>query len=274
MAKSDWVHPEFERPPIVESAFAIDFAPLPGWQIPFFGLYWQTIRDRYPKLDAHPAIPPQIEDLDEQMPSKVFSLGVLSAPSLRCWFYNESETQLIQIQNDRFIFNWKRGLSDEPYPHYRSIRATIREEWIGFVEFVARNGLGPIQTRQCEITYINHIEKGSDWRDYSEFGNVISPWTSPPTNCFLPTPEDIEIGARYLMPERRGRLYIRAQPAIRNADLKEIIQLTLVARGRPNSSNTDSIFDWLDSGQEYIVRGFLDFTTDRMHALWGMKGTT
>jgi len=273
MAESGWVHPAFEKPPVIESAFAVEFAPLHGWKIPYYGLYWESIRSRYPKLDVHSAIPSQIEDLDEQMPSKSVSFGIVSSPPVRCWFYNEPETELIQVQNDRFIFNWKRGVSDERYPHYKNIRPTIKEEWNGFVEFVKSNKLGHLNVMQCEVTYINHIEKGVGWRDYSEFGNVFPQWAGRTVGRFLPVPEDAEFSIRYLMPERRGRLYVRAQPAIRNADLKEIIQLTFVARGRPRSSDSDSVFDWLDASQEYVARSFLDVTTEQMHSLWGMKGT-
>jgi len=271
MAGSTWVHPRFERPPVIETAFSFEFSPLPGWKIPFFGLYWNEIQGRYPKLDVHSAIPSQIEEFDEQPFPKSIRLGITTTPPVRCWFYNDPETQLIQVQSDRFIFNWKRGLSEEPYPHYENIRPIMVDEWDRFVDFVSKHHLGSIHIQQCEVTYINHIEKGVGWKDYSELGKVFPSWAGRSNTGHLPIPEDIEIGVRYLMPERRGRLNVRAQPAIRNADLKEIIQLTLTARGRPLSSESTEIFDWLDFAQEFTARSFLDFTSEGMHALWGMR---
>jgi hypothetical protein len=126
MAVSNWVHPTFENPPVIETAFSFEFAPLERWKVPHFGLYWETIRDRYPKLDVRSALPSQIEDLDEPpIPPKPVSFGIIDISPVRRWFYNETETQLIQTQNNRFIFNWKRGVAEEPYPHYRNIRPVI-----------------------------------------------------------------------------------------------------------------------------------------------------
>src|SRR5438270_926510 len=104
MADHAWVHPRFDRPPIIETAFSIEFTPLARWQIPFFGLYWATIRDRYPKLNVHSPLHSQIEDLDGVPAPKNLMLDFRTEPEARCWFYNETETQLIQVQKNRFIF--------------------------------------------------------------------------------------------------------------------------------------------------------------------------
>jgi uncharacterized protein (TIGR04255 family) len=274
MSKSTWVHPEFENAPVVETVFSIEFVPLSRWQIPHFGLYWQTIRDNYPKLNVQGALVSQIEDFGEKKnfpPTFTFDVG--TSPHVRCWFFNESETQLIQIQHDRFIFNWKRGLGNEPYPHYVNIRPLIAQEWRRFRDFVAANELGSIQARQCETSYHNHLEKGSGWHEYRDLSEVLPIWNGSTREGFLHDPEDIEIGIRYLMPQGLGRLHIRVQPAIRNSDLKEIIQLTFAARGRPKSLEPDQVFEWFDFAQEWVVKSFLDFTSDRMQSLWGKRET-
>ena len=75
------------------------------------------------------------------------------------------------------------------------------------------------------------------------------------------------------MPEKRGRLYIHAQSAMRNTDRKEIIQLTLVARGRPHSPDPSRAFDWFDFAQEWTAKSFLVFTSEKMHSLGGKEIT-
>jgi hypothetical protein len=61
------------------------------------------------------------------------------------------------------------------------------------------------------------------------------------------------------------------QPAIRRTDAKEILQLNLTARGKPESSTLQHLLDWLDLGHEWIVNGFTDFTTKAMHDHWGKQ---
>jgi hypothetical protein len=86
---------------------------------------------------------------------------------------------------------------------------------------------------------------------------------------FLPAPETVSVSARYLMPERRGRLHVTSQPAIRRVDSHQVMQLTLTARGKPESSRVPDIVAWFDQGHEWIVNGFVDLTTPTMHEIWG-----
>jgi hypothetical protein len=58
------------------------------------------------------------------------------------------------------------------------------------------------------------------------------------------------------------------QPAIRRKDAKEILRVSITARGRPVSSELHDIEDWFDLGHEWIVRGFADITTGEMHKHW------
>ncbi len=265
-------HSYFERPPVIETVFDIQFHPLQGWEIPFFGLFWATIRDRYPKFKVVPPLGTQIEDASKPLPP----LGVLvnlSAGLLptRCWFFNEPETQLIQVQSDRFILNWKRGLIDARYPHYENIQPLLEREWQHFCEFVGTNTLGKIEIRQCEITYINHIDVGIGWKDYGELDAVLTIWSGNKPGGILPTPDNASVAIRYRLPDSMGRLHVLAEPAVRNEDNQETLQLTMIARGTPASSEPKNVFDWFDHAQGFVREAFVDLTTERMHAIWEIK---
>ena len=275
MPQSSWVHPKFDEPPVVETAFSVEFATLAKWQVPHFGLYWTRIRDRYPKLNVQAALPSIIEQLDEspEIPQKI-TFNIIEQPQIRCWFYNEPETQLIQIQNDRFIFNWKRGPRNDAYPHYENMRPVISNEWDEFRGFVNQENLGELHVRQCEITYVNHLEKGIGWNNYGDLGEVFPSWKSRDRSSVIANPEVIDINMRYVMPGGAGRLYVRAQSAIRSSDLREVIQLTLTTRGRPVSPEPLRIFEWFDDSQEFTARSFLEITSEKMQELWRPRRTT
>ena len=121
MVDQSRTHPHFANPPVQETAFGIEFAPLQKWQVPFVGLFWQRVRNRYPAFRVLPSLPSVVEDLSgrpQASPGLSFNV-VAEVPPVRCWFLTEDETRLIQVQQDRFIFNWKRGRVDAPYPHSR-----------------------------------------------------------------------------------------------------------------------------------------------------------
>ena len=265
-------HPRFAHPPVQETVFGIEFAPLQKWQIPFFGLLWEKIRTRYPIFNVVPPLQSVIEDLGSA-PQAAPSLSVsiqTEGPHVRCWFLTEDETRLIQVQRDRFIFNWKRGRIDAPYPHYENIRPVIDEEWNIFRDFVAANSLGTLSVQQCEVTYFNHIEKGNGWNDYGQLRNVLTVWSGTSQDRNLQVPENVNLGIRYRMPEGMGRLHVHAEPAIRIPDYKEVLQLNLLVRGKPPSSDPSQVFEWFDFAQRLVSESFVNLTTAEMHSIWGI----
>ena len=266
-------HVQFDRPPVIETVLGIQFQPLQKWQTPIFGLFWATIRERYPQYKVVAPIERQIEDVDQ--PRREVGVPAISSYPLpltpRCWFFNESETQLIQVQPDQFILNWKKGLVDASYPHYRNIRPVLEAEWEHFRAFVHNSDLGSIEVRQCEVTYINHIELGNDWSDFSELQSVLAVWSGGGLGRTSLQPEAINIGIRYRLPDRMGRLHVLAEPAVRTSDFKEVLQLTIIARGAPQSPDPTRVFEWLDASQEFVRESFVDLTTPKMHEAWGIR---
>ena len=261
--------PEFDDPPIFETVLGVQFAPLNKFSILQFGLYWELIRNEYPNSDIKPPLSPIEEEFEKAQTQASFGIQLVSSPEVRCWFIDSSETRVIQIQNDRFVHNWRKVRGDEPYPRYERIKPKFVEEWQRFCGFLQAQGIPAPEVNQCEVTYFNHIEIGKGWESYSNLNDVIAYWSGTPSGEFLADPESVRLTARYLMPDKKGRLHIEMQPAIRRHDAKEVLQLSLTARGKPASSGLDDIKSWLDLGHEWAVKGFADFTTGKMHRTWG-----
>ena len=61
-------------------------------------------------------------------------------PLPRCWFLNDTETRLIQLQADRFIHNWRKVTGKEEYPRYEAIRDEFIDRWDEFCMFLGDQG--------------------------------------------------------------------------------------------------------------------------------------
>ena len=124
--------PEFESPPIVEVVFSVQFEPLGSLRTAQIGLLWERFRKDFPKVDEKPPLEPVLERFDRPQSVKVgLRFEALDVPPLaRVLFLNEPESQLIQVQPDRFIHNWRKNADTEvlglPY-HTRCVRATVTE---------------------------------------------------------------------------------------------------------------------------------------------------
>jgi hypothetical protein len=100
-----------------------------------------------------------------------FEMGV---PVPRCWFLNDAGTELIQVQQDRFIHNWRKVGEKDEYPRYPHIRATFKKELTTFCELLDSEKLGEFTPNQCEVTSVNHIVSGEGWEKHGQIGEVIT----------------------------------------------------------------------------------------------------
>jgi uncharacterized protein (TIGR04255 family) len=189
---------------------------------------------------------------------------------IRCWFLHESQTKLLQIQNDRFIYNWQRPATYEIYPHYESIRPEFEAEWVRFCNFLKINEIGTPEIKQCEITYVNHFEKGREWATLSELPNVINCWTGIKSN-FLEEPDLLTIQTSYSMLDGQGKLIIQLQPVVSSEDSKEIIQVRITAQAKPESSDIENLLNCFDLLRHWTVLSFTELTSSKMHDLWGKR---
>lgn len=260
------VLPDFENPPAVETYLGVHFHPLENWKIPHFGLFWNHIKREYPKVEVRPAL------ISGEVPSFELAIGGPQAemnPPVRCWFINQSETRLIQVQNNLFIHNWRRPAGgDEQYSHYDDLRPIFEEEWRRFTDFLAEQAIGKVNVTMCEATYINHLDRGVGWESFADIPEVFPCWSGLTSGSFLPPPQTAAIRAFYRMKQPEGQLEIAAQPAIRQTDAREIIQLNVTGRCKPASSDQRDILLSLDAAREWVVRGFTDFTSTKMHEVW------
>lgn len=264
--------PEFEQPPVSEVAISVDFSPLEGWLPAHAGLYWAQINGQYPKSETHHEASSVIEQFGDAFfrpqSTRLEVIGSEELRNIRHWFLNDSKTELVQVQRDRFIVNWRKLGSGQQYPRYaQHMRPRFLKEWTAFKGFVAQHRLGEFNVRQCEITYVNDIPQGEGWETFPEALQLFS-WVGLTERKFLPAPATFQVAGSYEMPQQCGRLHIAVQHMLRGVDQKQVVQLRLVARGKPNSSSDADLQAWFDRGREWIVRGFTEVTSDSAHKLW------
>jgi uncharacterized protein (TIGR04255 family) len=232
--------PDFDDPPAVETLLTVRFAALEKWNVQHFGLFWNEIREEYPRVVVHPSVGPSVEFKMEF--DAALSRTQVELLPLRCWFYNDNESRLIQLQNDGFTHNWRKVGGGDPYLHYDPLRQIFKKEWDRFCAFLQREGLSAPNVFHCEVTYINHLDKGKGWDTFADLPSVIPSWSGRTSGNFLPAPQMVMINGFYPIPTTEGRLQIDMHPAVREADNQQTLQLTLSSRCRPASSSTEDVF--------------------------------
>jgi uncharacterized protein (TIGR04255 family) len=178
---------------------------------------------------------------------------------------------LIQVQQDRFIHNWRKIKGDDNYPRYETIRPIFEREWTRFTTFLAVEKIGTPEPTRCEVSYINHLVQEKEWTNLGDLSRVFPFWAGRTNNGTPLQPATFSANFGVPMADGKGQLAVQVQPAVRRPDKKRVLQFTLSAKGRPASGTLGDILAWFDLGREMVVRSFCDLTTPEMHKLWGRK---
>src|SRR5271166_4589281 len=156
--------PEYEKPPVVEVAISLQFAPLERMRTSHAGILWGGLRREFPRIEEYPPLDPVFESFATPAPQTTLrseSFGA-QAPPLRVWFMNDAKDQLIQLQRDRLVVNWRQGAGS--YPRFHQIIRHFHTALSEFRRLVKTEALGEITPNQCEITYVNHMPAGLGWQ--------------------------------------------------------------------------------------------------------------
>lgn len=270
------VLPEYDDPPVVETLLGVEFAPLRGWTIVHFGLLFEAFKASFPDFETRGALPASQGYWDDVRVDDERT-GEVSAvePYVRCLYIDPANDRLIQVQRDRFVYNWRRE-TKKRYPRYLpNVRPNFEQQWDHFVAFLERENLGQPRIRRCEVTYVNHFERGKLWQSIADLPELLTFWrgsqTEPGRDALgfvLPPPQYADINMRYGINEH-DHLDVELRRAERKRDQAEILQFSLTAQVVPDSPDRGGVLSAFDLGRRWIVRGFTELTTPRAHALWG-----
>lgn len=263
--------PEFESPPVVEVALSVQFDRLDTSTVQL-ALAWQRFRSRFGRIEEKPELDPVFERFappEKRLPGVRFEVGVV--PGLRFWFLNDDGNELIQVQRDRFVRNWRKTEGRQDYPRYDNLRQAFVEDWTTFADFAAEEVSSELVPNQVEVTYVNIIETD----DTSRLDEVLACVTGTYSDEYLSEPEEAEAQFHFVLNREDGkpwgRLHVVADPAVRAADDQRVLRLSLTARGNPPSRDMEGVMAAMDAGHEAVVRGFTSITTPQMHTRWGRK---
>jgi uncharacterized protein (TIGR04255 family) len=262
--------PDYENPPVNEVVIGVQFdqAAVTGVRI---GLFWAELRDEFPKASEQPPLDRRIESFQPQR----FSPPIVEFSELwrgsRYWLTSRDDVQLVQIQSDRFVYNWRRGLHNATYPHFEILQEKfwyLIERWSKFLESEEK----PLKLTQWELSYINHILTPNG---QPALADILSFWSDKLNGAMGGTVEAGRIEAQRILSESNApwaRMYINVGTAVRS-DQVPLVIFELTVRGPPGNDEKgwDITRDRLFKARRQIVTAFDTLTTPRMHADWGRR---
>lgn len=243
--------PSYGSPPLTEVAVGVTLPSL-KLQTRHIGEFWTEIRDEYPYTEDNPPIP--VEGMPPFMPLP---------PLRRVFMMTPNKEYIIQIQEGRFLHNWRKLPAEADYPRYAAVLEKFLSAWKRFSDFSIRSGLGDPKPSGYELSYVNELDDPAA-HGIQEFFKPLD-WQNQKPEFLLQPPRATNIAWNLALPENKGTMNVSAN-RITQSDGKTALLLVLSCIGL--ASENYSLADWFGTAHEWIVRGFTDLTTTEAHQLW------
>jgi len=271
--------PKFDKPPVIETVLSLQFAGLPGYSTAHAGRFWSRYLDRpsgtdkkWTKVLDAVRLEDQFERFgQEEVWAPAIQMRLLPpTQSNRTQIVRADEERMIQIQDTRFILNWKKGVG--PYPTFAVLLPEFRELLQMFGTFSADEGLGALTFNQWEIIYVDQFRKGELWNSPRDWNKILSGFGVP-----VAPREHIDFGSELMSTDWRfnlvvnlGRMYISARQQRIPPSEQEVLNVTFTARGPVTPEQT-----WEQGftvGHDSLNDTFIMISSEEAKASW-QKGT-
>lgn len=266
------VRPNFDHPPVIEQAITLMFAPIDGFTVGDIGMFWDKLRAEFPICEAMPRLKPSMETFGSELTVQLSFSGAVEVP--RAFFRSKEQHELVQLQSDRFTYNWMRSPTSE-YPRHQRTIGRFWELYDSLQSYLAERGLPEPKLQQCELINVNIAPLKQFGGSYASALKIFSLIENVPM-----WPERIELEAatiqtHYVLKndagEAIGRLHFEANPVRDNLSGEEAIRFDLVARGSPAPLDRRSAEHFFSEARDYINTAFLRLTTDEARRAWGER---
>ncbi|MCC7290571.1 MAG: hypothetical protein IT449_00755 [Phycisphaerales bacterium] len=181
---------------------------------------------------------------------------------------------MIQVQNGRLHYNWIRRPGIE-YVRYAANRPKFDAVLVAFRAFLSGENLGEPKPNQWEVTYVNHIPKGTVWQSPEDWARLFVGMPQVAPDLGSVNLETMSGAWHYVIPDRRGRLHVDLKHAKLDADpASEILRATLTARGPIGASSAGescTLEEGIELGRRIIVLGFKAMFSEEAHTTWGLE---
>jgi len=249
----------FKNPPINEVVVSTYFnPPLSDLRSEHIGLFWGKIKQDFPIVSQQPIVGTELD-----------ILGNEPFPIPRYWFIAEDKINLIQVQKNAFMFNWRRN--DEKYPRFhKNIKPTFDKYYGLFNEFVrTETNIEDLAVDLCELNYINVIDCCEYWEGPQDTPKII-----PSFSMLNPNIDDLDFlgfncnfGYR-LSSDLQINIGIRSGFRTQQQD-RPVLIFEIKTSGRLGQIEKPEADEWFERAHDAIIKCFLSITdTDIQNRFW------
>ncbi len=252
---------KYENPPINEIVCGIRFDSIQQLRSGHLGVLWQKFKPDFPKIEDRNFVGPVSKE-DSENPDQVL------LP--RIWFIHENENELIQVQRNWFLHNWRKTQPDDRYPGYEKVVENFERYLHRFQEFLTEENLGNLVEKEYELTYIDLIPKGQGWENLGDLEKVFPRLLSLTRQSILSNDvRSINWQTILGLPDDLGQLGIAIRSANRVSNSQQLLHIEFKALSNQVNQLRQA---WFEAAHDIITKFFFNLVSDEIQErFWGRK---
>jgi uncharacterized protein (TIGR04255 family) len=186
----------------------------------------------------------------------------------RVWLVHREKALLIQVQDDRIYFNWRRLQPNAEYPRFANLLPQFERYITMWSKFLDQQGLGLLEPSVCDLSYINHFSL-EGWKNLWDVGRVLSPLTMDVPYPAKSPPSSVNWGTIF---DRDSSRMILSLQTLENATnrVERVLQFEIKAESHVPLKSVTAAAEWFVKANLDIVETFTSLTTEwGQTEIWG-----
>ena len=246
---------------INEVVHSIHFKVVDNLLSPHLGVFWQTIKDDgFTKVSEHPPVNPVLEPSENPRRRTEFEIN-LPEPT-RIWFTHSNNNKILQVQRDRFTFNWRKTNSGNEYPGYPSIFEIFEKYYNKFRQFIRENEIGLVTPLHYELGYVYHFPQGDKWNSLNNIGTFLALFIdSQQANSFWSGVKNLNLRASFPILNSRCWLHLGVSDIVKLPEQQQTLQTDFRALNFQVNTDID-MREWFQSAYNEIYNKVDSLFTD------------
>jgi len=243
---------KLDSPPVVELVLGFHLKNDVLSQQHIFNIY-EKLKEDFPTIEERQ---PLLDNPIRRPGETVISVG--QSYNSRKLFINSEDNKLVQLQSNKFFFNWRKGKNQSDYPDFAGIMSDFNQTLARIEEVVEISS----HVDTYETTYFDHIVQ-------SEFQtDSFNPF--PALNLIKMDRDLTGLNLELFFHEEAvpGDILLRVQSAIRNSDSEKILNMETKCLGKDSKLDYKG---WFDRSHEELVNLFGSLLQPKALEVWKQR---
>ncbi len=221
-------------------------------------------RKGFSKGEEHAIVTPPVEPSQTQefMLDAQINVTPLVTPLFpRIWLIHQRGNMIIQMQRDRFTFNWRRYGTYTDIPGYSVIFQEFKKLYNEFTEFIRMKKIGLLNPLQFELSYVYEVSQDSGKDIFTSIGKACNIFNNENINPFWYRAKSLNLRISFQMDYPNSWIFLGVNNHIKLPEENQVLRIDFSSINFKVNEDKE-MSEWFQSAYNEIIKKSDSLTLD------------